>query len=180
MESRKFPCLLIALCLCAAAAHGADGEPPPIRGFKDELTPTGVLRATYNSLNPAEARFDAKARAVVGPAAELTRELARGLNVAFEIMGVNGSQAVIQSVKSGQADIGFVPYDSTQAAEVDFSQVYAIGRNTRHTIIVAKGGRTKRPTIERFLNEARQKGLLANILKRSGVTGLEVAPAPAN
>ena len=87
---------------------------------------------------------------------------------------------MIQSVKSGQADIGFVPYDSTQASEVDFSQVYAISRDMRHTIIVAKGGRTKRQTIERFLNEARQKGLLSNILKRSGVAGLEVAPAPVN
>jgi ABC-type amino acid transport substrate-binding protein len=172
--------LLIALLLCAAAAHAAEGEPPPIRGFLDELTPTGVLRATYNSLNPAQGRFDARTHTVVGPAAEITRELARGLNVAFEIMGVDGSQAVIQSVKSGQADIGFVPYDSTQANDVDFSQVYAISRDMRHTIIVAKGGRTKHQTVERFLNEARQKGVLANILKRSGVSGLEVAPASVN
>ena len=81
------------------------------------------------------------------------------------------------SLNSRKADIGFVPYDSTQAGDVDFSQVYAISRDMRHTIIVAKGGRTKHQTIERFLSEACQKGLLRDILKRSGVAGLEAAAA---
>ena len=37
---------------------------------------------------------------------------------------------VINSVKNGQADIGFVAYDPVRAADVDFSQTYALAQNT--------------------------------------------------
>jgi hypothetical protein len=42
-------------------------------------------------------------------------------------VGVNG---VLNSVKSGEANIGFLAYDPGRAVEVDFSQPYSIGQNT--------------------------------------------------
>jgi polar amino acid transport system substrate-binding protein len=96
----------------------------------DELVPSGTLRATFIAGNPVQAITDAKTGAVSGPAADLGRELARRLNVPFTIKGVPGVQPVIDSVKNGEADIGFVAFDPVRAAQVDFSQPYSLAQNT--------------------------------------------------
>jgi polar amino acid transport system substrate-binding protein len=56
--------------------------------------------------------------------------LARRLGVPFTIKGVPGVQPVIDSVKDGTADIGFVAFDPVRAAQVDFSQPYSLAQNT--------------------------------------------------
>jgi polar amino acid transport system substrate-binding protein len=131
-----------------------------------ELSPTGVLRATYNSLNAREARFDRKTQTVVGPTAELTKELARKLNVPFEMLGVEGAPAVIDRVKTRHADVGFVPCDATMAKEVDFSQAYMEVRGVAQCIIVARGGHMKLDIINGFINDVRASGKLREIVMR--------------
>jgi polar amino acid transport system substrate-binding protein len=37
---------------------------------------------------------------------------------------------VLESVKNGEADIGFLAYDPVRATEVDFSQTYVLAQNT--------------------------------------------------
>ena len=96
----------------------------------DDLVPTGTLRATFIANNPVQAVTDAKSGEVSGPAADLGRELARRLGVPFTIKGVPGVQPVIDSVKDGTADIGFVAFDPVRAAQVDFSQPYSLAQNT--------------------------------------------------
>src|SRR5262245_19693943 len=96
----------------------------------NDLVPTGTLRATFIASNPVQAVTDPATREVRGPAAELTRELARRLGVPFRIVGVQGVAGVIESVKKGEADIGFVAYGPVRAAEVDFSQTYSLAQNT--------------------------------------------------
>jgi polar amino acid transport system substrate-binding protein len=96
----------------------------------DDLIPTGTLRATFIAGNPVQAATDAKTGAVSGPAADLGRELARRLSVPFTIKGVPGVQPVIDSVKNGEAEIGFVAFDPVRAAQVDFSQPYSLAQNT--------------------------------------------------
>ena len=95
----------------------------------NDLAPTGTLRATFIAQNPVQAVTDAKSGAVTGPAADLTAALAKKHNVAFTIRGVDGVRGVIESVKSGTADIGFVAYDPTRAADVDFAQTYLLAHN---------------------------------------------------
>lgn len=96
----------------------------------DDLVPTGTLRATFIANNPVQAVTDAKSGEVSGPAADLGRELARRLGVPFTIKGVPGVQPVIDSVKNGEAEIGFVAFDPVRAAQVDFSQPYSLAQNT--------------------------------------------------
>jgi len=96
----------------------------------DDLVPTGTLRATFIANNPVQAVTDAKSGEVSGPAADLGRELARRLGVPFTIKGVPGVQPVIDSVKDGTADIGFVAFDPVRAAQVDFTQPYSLAQNT--------------------------------------------------
>ena len=88
----------------------------------NDLVPAGTLRATFIGGNPVQAVTDAKSGEVTGPATDLARELARRLNVPFVIKGVPGVQPVIDSVKNGEAEIGFVAFDPVRAAQVDFSQ----------------------------------------------------------
>jgi polar amino acid transport system substrate-binding protein len=112
--------LLSVLCVAAFAFAGA---------VAGELMPTGTLRATFINTNPVQARVDASGE-VRGPAADLTRALAEQLGVPFTIKPAIGVAGVIESVKSGAADIGFVAYDATRAKEVDFSQPYLLAHNS--------------------------------------------------
>jgi polar amino acid transport system substrate-binding protein len=110
----------LTLMLAAAGTAAAGGD----------LLPTGTLRATYIAANPVQAFVDAKTGEVRGPGAELARELGKRLGVPVTIKGVPGVAGVIDSVKDGAADIGFVAYDPIRAAQVDFSQNYALAQNS--------------------------------------------------
>src|SRR5205807_3052766 len=118
MRSLGFAAALVALALSSFVAAA------------QTLVPTGTLRATFIAMNPVQAVTDARTGEVSGPAADLTRELARRLGVPGTIRGVPGVQPVIDSVKDGAADIGFVAFDPVRAAQVDFSQPYALAQNT--------------------------------------------------
>jgi len=116
---RRFPLILVASLAFFAGAAAAN-----------DLAPTGALRATFIATNPVQAVTDAQSGEVRGPAAELARELARRLGVPFRITGAQGVAGVLDSVKKGEADIGFLAFDPARAAEVDFSQPYALAQNT--------------------------------------------------
>src|SRR4051812_25105870 len=115
MASRLVFTLLLAAIGGAAAAS--------------ELAPTGTLRATFIDGNPVQARVDAGSGEVRGPAADLTQELARRLGIPFTIRAALGVAGVIESVKNGTADIGFVAFDPTRAEQVDFSPPYLLAHN---------------------------------------------------
>jgi polar amino acid transport system substrate-binding protein len=117
----------LAVALFALAGHAA---------LASDLAPTGTLRATYIATNPVQAFVDPASKEVRGPAAELTRALAKRTGVPFTIKGANGVQGVIDSVKNGEADIGFVAFDPSRATQVDFAQAYSLAQNT---YLVAEG-----------------------------------------
>ena len=52
------------------------------------------------------------------------------LGVPFKVTPANGVQGVLQAVKNGEADIGFLAFDPGRAAEVDSSQTYSLAQNT--------------------------------------------------
>ena len=112
-----------ALAVFLLAAGGA-----PSSG--SDLTPTGTLRAAFIDSNPVQARVDPASGEVRGPAAELTRELARRLGIPFALRPVAGAAGVIEAVKQGAADIGFVAFDPTRAEQVEFSPPYLLAHNT--------------------------------------------------
>ena len=111
---------MIALFACPALAND----------LAKDLAPAGTLRAVYIATNPVQASVDPATKEVRGPAAEIARELARRAGVPVTITGVRGADGVIESVKNGSADIGFVAFDPVRAAQVDFSQNYALAQNT--------------------------------------------------
>lgn len=94
-----------------------------------DLTPTGTLRAAFLATNPVQGRVDPQSGAVTGPVADLVRELARRLNVPYTITPVPDAASVINSVKTRKADIGFLAYETARAAQVEFSEPYALMAN---------------------------------------------------
>jgi polar amino acid transport system substrate-binding protein len=94
------------------------------------LAPTGTLRAAYIATNPVQAFVDPATKEVRGPGAEITRERARRAGVPFTVTGAKGVEGVLEAVKNGTADIGFLAFDPVRAAVVDFSQNYALAQNT--------------------------------------------------
>ena len=251
----------LAIILLALAGHAA---------LANDLAPTGTLRATYIATNPVQAFVDPATKEVRGPAAALTQELARRAGIPFAIKGANGVQGVIDSVKNGEADIGFVAFDPTRATQVDFLPAYSLAQNTylvaegspirsvadadkagmrigvgardagdhfltrtlkhaelkrneggnlevalkqlaageidayagnrmrlhgavqktpglrlaadnfygvEQSVIVPKGNAARLAIVEKFLEEARVSGLIAESISRSGLVGVDVAPA---
>src|SRR5258706_79742 len=120
--SRLISVVLVLALAWAAPAIGATSPAGPL--------PTGTLRATFIGTNPVQATIDPRTGEARGPAAELARELAKKLGVTAKVTAAEGVRGVLDSVKKGDADIGFLAYDSGRAAEVDFSQPYSLGQNT--------------------------------------------------
>jgi polar amino acid transport system substrate-binding protein len=96
----------------------------------DDRLPTGELRATYIATNPVQASADPANGELRGPGAAIAREVARRLDAPLKMTGVANPAAVIDSVRNGEADIGFVAFDPQRTADVDFAQVYALAQNT--------------------------------------------------
>jgi polar amino acid transport system substrate-binding protein len=118
--SRLFFAAMVVLTL---GAHSSSAAPAG-------LMPAGSLRASFIATNPVQGMVDGKTGEVRGPASDLTRELAARLGVAGKVTPVNGVQGVLQAVKNGEADIGFLAYDPGRAVEVDYSQTYSLAQNT--------------------------------------------------
>lgn len=89
------------------------------------LAPTGTLRASFIATNPVQGRVDPKTGATTGPAADLTRELARRIGVPSVVMPMPDAGAVLESVKNGTVDLGFLAVEAERAAQVDFSDAYS-------------------------------------------------------
>ena len=104
------------------------GYPGPTAA--DDLAPTGTLHAAYLGTNPAQAMRDLSTGEIRGPAYELARELASRHNVPLDFKAIAGPPAVIEAVKSGEADIGFVAYEATRLGTVEFSQTYMLVRQS--------------------------------------------------
>jgi polar amino acid transport system substrate-binding protein len=98
--------------------------------IKDSLVPTGTLRVTFLGGNPVQGRVEAATGAVTGPVADLTQELAKRLGVPFKILPSAGTREVMDAVKMHSADLAFLAFDVTRAAEVAFSQPYSLAYNS--------------------------------------------------
>lgn len=114
----------IALLALLSALPAAANE------LAKDLAPTGMLRAVYIATNPVQASVDPATKEVRGPAADIARELGKRAAVPVTVMGVRGVDGVIDAVKNGAADIGFVAFDPVRAEQVDFSQNYSLAQNT--------------------------------------------------
>lgn len=117
---RPFSLLLVAVVVVALPLHGQGVD----------LAPSGTLRAAFIADNPVQGRVDPQTGAVTGFAGDLTRELARRLGVPHTIAPLPSAGAVLESVNTRKADIGFLAYEAERAQQVDFSAPYVLSTST--------------------------------------------------
>ena len=97
------------------------------------LAPFGVMRAVYLAGNPVQAVGDPATGAVRGIAYDLARELTRRADVGLSFSARPGIAAVIDAVRGGVADIGFLADDPSRHGPVLFSQTYL--RNPQSLVV---------------------------------------------
>jgi polar amino acid transport system substrate-binding protein len=90
------------------------------------LAPTGTLRAAYIVANVAQARLDSATGAITGVVADITRELGRRAGVPVTIAPLPTAAAVLEAVRTGAADIGFVAPNPERTGVVLYSQTYML------------------------------------------------------
>lgn len=107
------------------AAAGCATRPARSVDVSAALAPTGRLRASINLGNPVLARRTATA-AVAGVSVDLARALADELAVPLELVVVDGATRSVETVKSGQADVGFFAIDPVRADGIRFTAPYVL------------------------------------------------------
>lgn len=109
-----------------AAAGCASTPPAPSPELVKAFAPTGRLRACINLGNPILARRDAAAPqgGVSGVSVDLATRLAARLGVPLELVVVEAALRSVETVRGGQADIGFFAVDPARSQGIRFSAPY--------------------------------------------------------
>jgi polar amino acid transport system substrate-binding protein len=117
----------IAIVLAAALAAGCAQEPvKPTPAQVAELAPTGKLRAAINFGNPILAGKDPATGEARGVSVDLSRELAKRLGVPLEIVPFDAAGRVVEAVKNGAWDVGYVAIDPLRARDMIQSPAYVV------------------------------------------------------
>ena len=112
------PLLLVTfLSSCATTAMA-----PP--AAVSDLAPTGKLRAAINFGNPMLASRDASSGDARGVSVDLSRELARRLDVPLELVTYNAAGKVVEAIKSGAWDVAYVAIDPVRGNEIGYTPAY--------------------------------------------------------
>ncbi len=100
--------------------------PQAVRADAAALVPTGRLRAAINLGNPVLARRNATSGAVAGVSIDLARALADEIAVPLDLLVVDGAARSVETVKGGQADVGFFAVDPLRSDGIRFSAPYLL------------------------------------------------------
>lgn len=122
-----FPSIMRTLsCGVIASSAALSGcATPPAPGLVAEFAPSGKLRAAINFGNPILANKDA-AGAPAGVSIDLARELGRRLGVPVELVTFTAAGKVVDAVKSGEVDVGFVAVDPVRGADILQTAPYVV------------------------------------------------------
>ena len=102
----------------------------PLTAQRTPLSKEGGVRAAYLASNPAQAVKDPATGEVRGVVVDLVRELARTRGVTVTLVPLASPQRVIDAVRNGEAEIGFVAYNPERAGPVEFSKPYLLVQQT--------------------------------------------------
>ena len=94
------------------------------------LAKDGSVRAAYLASNPAQAMKDPATGQARGVVVDLAREMERMHKVTVTLIPLPNPQSVIDAVRNGEAEIGFVAYNPERAGPVEFSKTYLLVNQT--------------------------------------------------
>ncbi|MBC7800008.1 MAG: transporter substrate-binding domain-containing protein [Gemmatimonadaceae bacterium] len=98
--------------------------------IRNELVPSGKLRATINLGNVVLAQQDASTGALGGVSVDLARDLARWLGVEAELFPFDTAGKAFAALKAGACDVGFLAIEPVRAADLAFTAPYVVIEGT--------------------------------------------------
>jgi len=116
--------LAVALALLSLLGACATVPTAPAAAVAD-LAPTGKLRAAINFGNSVLAQKGAEGTPQ-GVSGDLSRELAKRLNVPVEFVTFEAAGKVFEAAAQGAWDIGFVAIEPVRAQAIEFTAPYVI------------------------------------------------------
>jgi len=114
------------LILVAGLAACSSSPPKPSPAAVAELAPTGKLRAAINFGNGVLASKDPATGEARGVSVDLSLELARRLDVPLEIVPYAAAGRVVEAVKTGAWDVGYVAIDPLRGVDMIQSPPYVV------------------------------------------------------
>ena len=93
---------------------------------RSELASSGKLRAAINFGNPILAVKDAATGEPRGVSVDLSRELARRLNVPLELVTYDAAGKVVEALKAGAWDVAYVAIDPARAVDINYTAAYVV------------------------------------------------------
>jgi polar amino acid transport system substrate-binding protein len=119
--------LRLVAALCLPLWLGACAVTTPASStLVNEIAPSGKLRAAINFGNPILAVKDGATGEPRGVSVDLSRELARRLGVPVELVTFTAAGLVVDAVKSGAVDVGFVAIDPVRGADIGQTPAYVV------------------------------------------------------
>jgi polar amino acid transport system substrate-binding protein len=92
--------------------------------LRAELVPTGRLRVSLNMANPVLAQSHTAPDRPAGVTIDLSRELARRLNVELDFLQWESPGDSVLALARGVADVGYLAVDPKRAEQVQFTTPY--------------------------------------------------------
>ncbi len=119
-------CALLAACTLSPGTMKSLPASSPAGAAAAVIAPSGKLRAAINFGNPILAVQDPATGEARGVSVDLARELGRRLGVPVELVLYTAAGKVVDGLKAGEWDVGFVAIDPVRAADMDYTAPYVI------------------------------------------------------
>ena len=91
---------------------------------RSDLAPTGRLHAAINFGNPILATKDPSTGEARGVSVDLSRELARRLDVPVVFVTYDAAGKVVEGLKAGAWDVAYVAIDPARAVDISYTAAY--------------------------------------------------------
>ena len=98
--------------------------------LRNELAPTGVIRAAINFGNPVLAQPDPITGDPKGVSVDIVRELSRRTGIGVELVTFDAAGKVFAALAERKWDVAFMAVDPERAQEIDFTAPYVIIEGT--------------------------------------------------
>lgn len=112
------------LIMISAVAGCTSGQDVP-ESVRTQLAPTGTLRAAINYNNPLLARRDPDSGELLGLAVDMSRELARRVDVPVELIPYDAAGKIAADALNDVWDIGYLAIDPKRAESIDYSAAHS-------------------------------------------------------
>jgi polar amino acid transport system substrate-binding protein len=117
---RRLVIPLLLMGLSTACAESDEG----VAATRDQLAPTGTLRAGVLIGNPVLAMQDAGGGEPRGVAADISREIGRRLGVPVAFVTYGSAAAITDAATAGGWDVAFLAADPARADAISFTPPY--------------------------------------------------------